>query len=1093
MSTTPEPDSAKQLEILLQCSVCSKTLTQPRTLPCYHSFCKHCLENYVAAQCEKAVEASAKEPEIFECPLCRTKFSVKEVENVGEKMPANHFINNLLELLSIQQQAHHVKCQSCKAKAPAASRCMSCEKYLCGKCLETHNNWPVFEEHVVLTLEELAKPENRAKAKDKSRCEKHDKFLEFYCETCKVLVCRDCVDLNHTRPEHAWFPLADVVVQHKDALNAYAGIFQKQNNDAAESNRKIEEAMEDLKFNSGNAKHAIKKEHQNILDAFAKRLEKETRALLDEVDMKFTEAKETLLKQHADVKSYSEKAKSSLVFTRSILCSGSVEEIPALKHEIEEKAGSIENERPEYMEPVHDGLFEFYLKPTADFIKDLKLKGYGKIYSPRLKNTGVQADPVVQSLCDRSTILKGNLEHAKQLVKWVKYKKFGWQLCYRASRDGWGAEDFRRMCADVGPTVTLVKCGTNIFGGFTDQSWKLPSRKGFPQFKQSTSSFLFTIENEENLGAIKFPIKEGQIKNAILCHPLRGAVFGSGRDLSISDNANTNEDSYSNLGFTYQSPPQYRPGTQETKALLAGRREFTPSEIEVFSNTTVIKLDDVTLKLDAGCVSTDTEITLTASSTRNITPKSLLDLGLVDAIVRVVELLPDGVKFLKPAVLMIRFEMTVSKAEHFILHGSYNCNCRKTSWEVLNTDIKKDNVKGVLSVKINGCSFYTFILARRGVLARILCHFNDTFVCRAYALYRTKPSIGTIDIAVILVSEFVDDNEEDGIKQLKDHFDRGYLTGEKGGLKRVHTDRDLQISLSFPGLESRHISFKINQAELDSSGYAISSDFLEIGINNPANGKVKISEVFENTLLWTLFFGNNGERASEARKESAQEERRSARDSLPGVVHRTTKLTNGEICQISKKVGLDWDCLAGLLDIPYYEREEIRFHYTKFSSKAEQVLQRFNASKSFDRNTLEKCFHELNRGDLSKDLERPVEREDETEDVQETRSQSQAGGDQDNQLAHTPLSSRELYRLSRLIFVDWDCLAALLEIVAADRNTIRTCDKYKDDRSRAEKALSVFNRSEDFSRVKLADCLREINQDGLIEPVLRGDWRNLVI
>ena len=79
---------------------------------------------------------------------------------------------------------------------------------------------------------------------------------------------------------------------------------------------------------------------------------------------------------------------------------------------------------------------------------------------------------MVQSLLERSTILDGNIENAKQLVEWVEDHKFGWKLCYRASVDGWIALNFHRKCDDVGPTVTLVKCGTNVFGGYTDQNWK---------------------------------------------------------------------------------------------------------------------------------------------------------------------------------------------------------------------------------------------------------------------------------------------------------------------------------------------------------------------------------------------------------------------------------------------------------------------------------------------------------------------------------------------------------------------------------------------------------------------------------------------
>ncbi|XP_028392065.1 uncharacterized protein LOC114516714 [Dendronephthya gigantea] len=228
------------------------------------------------------------------------------------------------------------------------------------------------------------------------------------------------------------------------------------------------------------------------------------------------------------------------------------------------------------MEPVHDGLLEYHPKPTKDIMENLKLNDLGKFVSGALKKTRV--DTVQRSLSERSTILEGNIEHAKQLVEWMEDKKFSWQLCYRASRDGWGASEFHAKCDDVGPTVTLVKCGTNIFGGFTDQSW---NNKAFVQYKRSNSSFLFSLKNKENMRPFKYPIKDGQNDKAIRCSLLWGAAFG-GSDLVIGSNANRNQNSFSNLGYTYQPPPGYEPGAPQTKALLAGSIDFTPSEIEVF-------------------------------------------------------------------------------------------------------------------------------------------------------------------------------------------------------------------------------------------------------------------------------------------------------------------------------------------------------------------------------------------------------------------------------------------------------------------------------------------------------------------------------
>jgi hypothetical protein len=80
----------------------------------------------------------------------------------------------------------------------------------------------------------------------------------------------------------------------------------------------------------------------------------------------------------------------------------------------------------------------------------------------------------------------------------------------------------------------------------------------------------------------KCPIINGKNGYAIHCHPSYGARFGGGHDLIIFSNANSNQDSYSNLGNTYQPPSGYQCGTQQTQSLFAGSYNFTPTEIEVF-------------------------------------------------------------------------------------------------------------------------------------------------------------------------------------------------------------------------------------------------------------------------------------------------------------------------------------------------------------------------------------------------------------------------------------------------------------------------------------------------------------------------------
>ena len=69
-----------------------------------------------------------------------------------------------------------------------------------------------------------------------------------------------------------------------------------------------------------------------------------------------------------------------------------------------------------------------------------------------------------------------NEEHISVLLSWLPVHNTGMRrrhlrLLYRASRDGFAAECFHSRCDNNGPTVTIVKSGEYIFGGFTEQSW----------------------------------------------------------------------------------------------------------------------------------------------------------------------------------------------------------------------------------------------------------------------------------------------------------------------------------------------------------------------------------------------------------------------------------------------------------------------------------------------------------------------------------------------------------------------------------------------------------------------------------------------
>ena len=67
-------------------------------------------------------------------------------------------------------------------------------------------------------------------------------------------------------------------------------------------------------------------------------------------------------------------------------------------------------------------------------------------------------------------------DHRQTLIKWLKETltsaSHNYVLLYRASRNGWTAANFHSFCDSKGPTVTVVKNGNYIFGGYTEHSWE---------------------------------------------------------------------------------------------------------------------------------------------------------------------------------------------------------------------------------------------------------------------------------------------------------------------------------------------------------------------------------------------------------------------------------------------------------------------------------------------------------------------------------------------------------------------------------------------------------------------------------------------
>ena len=174
------------------CSECSNLFTEPKTLPCLHTFCAKCLET------EPIVSSG-----VCPVPLCQAKLP----QNITV-FPTDTFYKCMVDLLRKRKAASSteadIRCGECKDSPPAVRWCTTCVNFLCRSCYWSHDNMNIFSLHKTITIDEflLQSPTdtvlNAAISKAK-HCMKHNSELqEIHCKTCDTFtfICRKCPS-NH--------------------------------------------------------------------------------------------------------------------------------------------------------------------------------------------------------------------------------------------------------------------------------------------------------------------------------------------------------------------------------------------------------------------------------------------------------------------------------------------------------------------------------------------------------------------------------------------------------------------------------------------------------------------------------------------------------------------------------------------------------------------------------------------------------------------------------------------------------------------------------------------------------------------------------
>ena len=188
----------KYLDEITECPICTNVYTDPRVLPCVHTYCLKCIEGWS--------QQRKPEEKLMACPLCRKEINIS-TERLATELPKNLFVGKLLEAkklagaLSNQETPLCEVCDRSRSTGPdeATVYCVECNQRMCQHCSEVHKNMKVSASHKVIKFGSHGlQTEERFVTLSVNTCEKHsDRKLEIYCVECKLAICMMCYLKDH--------------------------------------------------------------------------------------------------------------------------------------------------------------------------------------------------------------------------------------------------------------------------------------------------------------------------------------------------------------------------------------------------------------------------------------------------------------------------------------------------------------------------------------------------------------------------------------------------------------------------------------------------------------------------------------------------------------------------------------------------------------------------------------------------------------------------------------------------------------------------------------------------------------------------------
>ncbi|XP_072046642.1 E3 ubiquitin-protein ligase TRIM56-like [Amphiura filiformis] len=354
--------AAPPREDLTRCAICKEIINQPKALQCLHTFCLECLREW-----------SQRDKESVTCPVLSCKKTTPMPSDGVDGLPGNVFVASLIE--NSPTRSKKVPCVCCEEKENVVmAKCLDCNGFLCQEGFDMHKK-PFLRSHQVITLEDIKNGKvdlKKLSGKRKPTCSKHEgQPMWFFCETCQILICRDCTVVNHRNPEHKYVELESVVAGHKKKLEKLV----KENEVVkAEVEKSIQETK-NVRQSIGAHMKDLTEEIDRIAEQFKRHVDEvccaeKERMANERADFESTAGKE-LDSAEESLNTQKESLQTALNMANQVLQAGSDYDIASVYRQISSVLEKNSQIKPVILSGPTTNLPEFFANPVVNSFRNI--------------------------------------------------------------------------------------------------------------------------------------------------------------------------------------------------------------------------------------------------------------------------------------------------------------------------------------------------------------------------------------------------------------------------------------------------------------------------------------------------------------------------------------------------------------------------------------------------------------------------------------------------------------------------------------------------------------------------------------------------